>query len=93
MKKYAFPFTLALVCFIGGYVTCHSKMTAAHQAWQSNANEDLSKHTASLRTARVDAMKHSPLVLYAFPSGRWARLAGWNQGLIAPMIPPKVVAP
>jgi len=87
MKKYAFPFTLGLVCFVGGYVTCYGKLRER----ESRANPK----EMSLRVARQSASGQPSVVIRIDPlaSGQPLELKQWNQGLIAPMIPPKIVAP
>lgn len=71
MKKYAFPFTLGFMCFIGGYFTGRDGQRAVEPT----------KPTA--RTLLTQGGAKVPQ----------STLKNWNQGLIAPMIPPKVVAP
>ena len=97
MKKYTFPTTLALVCFIGGYLTCYSRVTLAEQEQALLRNQyNESWNGMTFRTARLEASKMPTRVVLgpdALVHPVNPKVEGWNQGLIAPMIPPKRVAP
>ncbi len=94
MKKYAFPFTLAAVCFIGGYVTCYSKVKLVNHVREAQQElRPVSFARARLEAARLAANSKAFIPYGAEVVPLNPRVEGWNQGLIAPMLPPKRVAP
>lgn len=89
MKKYAFPFTLAAVCFLGGYA-----LNLGERQWLQSQLESARVAYGEL----VDRYEHHAFALAAAHRENVQALIphvlkDWNQGLVAPVIPPKVVAP
>lgn len=89
MKKYAFPFTLSLVCFVGGYT-----LNLGERDWLKAQLDSTRIAYGELvgwyekRVVAVVNVRRENDSLQTPPA-----LKDWNQGLIAPMIPPKLAAP
>lgn len=95
MKRYAFSITIALVCFIGGYATCYSKMMRAQHAQALERELDrLAAIEAVIKAAPRTAAHANPKERLVIPTSPVdPKVEGWNQGLIQPTLPPKRVAP
>jgi hypothetical protein len=97
MKRYAFSITLGIVCFVGGYVACYSKATLAQHVRESQRQQEENRYLSLVIARFLESKRAADAVLRAYCEAKdppaKPKAEAWDLGFIAPMNPPKRVAP